>query len=350
MTTTHAAAATPAPAFVIDAGGDTSIGLTDIPLAAARAEADGADGVVVSETKHDPFVSLTLAAQNTERVQLFSGIAVAFARSPMTLAMQANGIQELSGGRLVLGLGSQVQHHNERRISMPWARPAARKRDLVLATKAIWHAWETSERLNCRGEFYTHTLMSPFFDPGPNPHGNAPIWVAAVGERMTETAGEVADGVVAHTFTTRRYLDEVTLPALRRGAATAGRADMPGVSLPAFVAMGRDEAEIRAAAFAVGKQIAFYGSTPAYLPVLELHGWAGVHEALNAASRRGEWQEMASIVTEEIVREFAVIGTPEQVATQLRARYDGVVSRLSFSTPYPVAPELWPRLYAALRS
>lgn len=350
MTTTHAAAATPAPAFVIDAGGDTSIGLTDIPLAAARAEADGADGVVVSETKHDPFVSLTLAAQNTERVQLFSGIAVAFARSPMTLAMQANDIQELSGGRLVLGLGSQVQQHIERRFSMPWSRPAARMRDFVLATKAIWHAWETSERLNYRGEFYTHTLMSPFFDPGPNPHGNAPIWVAAVGERMTETAGEVADGVVAHTFTTRRYLDEVTLPALRRGAATAGRADMPGVSLPAFVAMGRDEAEIRAAAFAVGKQIAFYGSTPAYLPVLELHGWAGVHEALNAASRRGEWQEMASIVTEEIVREFAVIGTPEQVAAQLRARYDGVVSRLSFSTPYPVAPELWPRLYAALRS
>ena len=350
MTTTHSAPASPAAPFVLDAGGDTSIALTRIGPGAARAEADGADGIVVSETKHDPFVSLTLAAQATERVDLFSGIAVAFARSPMTLAMQANDIQELSGGRLVLGLGSQVQQHIERRFSMPWSRPAARMRDFVLATRAIWKAWETGERLNYRGEFYTHTLMSPFFDPGPNPHGNAPIWVAAVGERMTETAGEVADGVVAHTFTTRRYLDEVTLPALRRGAAASGRSDTPGVSLPAFIAMGRDEAEIRAAAMAVGKQIAFYGSTPAYLPVLELHGWAGVHEELNAASRRGEWQTMASIVTEEIVREFAVIGTPEQVAAQLRQRFGGVVSRLSFSAPYPVAPELWPALYAALRA
>ena len=345
MTTTHSAAP-----FLIDAGGDTSIALTGIAPSVARAEADGADGVVVSETKHDPFVALTLAAQATERVQLFSGIAVAFARNPMSLAMQANDIHELSKGRLVLGLGSQVQQHIERRFSMPWSRPAARMRDFVLATRAIWRAWETGGRLNHRGEFYQHTLMSPFFDPGPNPYGTPAVWVAAVGERMTETAGEVADGVVAHTFTTRRYLDEVTLPALRRGAAAAGRDDQPGLSIPAFVAMGRDEAEIMAAALAVGKQIAFYGSTPAYLPVLDLHGWAGVHEELNAASRRGEWEAMASIVTEEIVREFAVVGTPEQVAAQLRARFGGVATRLSFSTPYEVAPELWPRLYAALRA
>lgn len=345
MTTTHSASA-----FRVDAGGDTGIGLAAIAAAAARAEADGADGVVVTETKHDPFISLTLAAQATDRVQLFSGIAVAFARNPMSLAMQANDVHELSHGRLVLGLGSQVQQHIERRFSMPWSRPAARMRDFVLATRAIWDAWRTGERLNYRGEFYQHTLMSPFFDPGPNPYGTPEVWVAAVGERMTETAGEVADGIVAHTFTTRRYLDEVTLPALARGVAAAGRADRPGLSIPAFVATGRDEAEIRAAAIAVSKQIAFYGSTPAYLPVLDLHGWAGVHEELNAASRRGEWQQMASIVTEEIVREFAVVGTPEQVATQLRERFSGVATRISFSTPYEVAPELWPRLYAALRA
>ncbi len=335
--------------FVIDAGGDTGMALAGVAPAAARAEADGADGIVVSETRHDPFVSLVLAAQATERVALFSGIAVAFARNPMSLAMQANDVHELSGGRLVLGLGSQVQQHIERRFSMPWSRPAARMRDFVLATRAIWRAWATGERLNHRGEFYQHTLMSPFFDPGPNPHGNPPVWVAAVGERMTETAGEVADGVVAHTFTTRRYVQEVTLPALRRGAAAAGRENLPGLSVPAFVAMGRDEAEIRAAAVAVARQIAFYGSTPAYLPVLDLHGWVGVHEALNAASRRGEWDAMAGIVTEEIVREFAAVGTPDQVAAQLRQRFDGIATRLSFSTPYEVAPELWPQLYAALR-
>ena len=229
MTTTHPDSAAP---FVLDAGGDTSITLPQIGPAAARAEADGADGVVVSETKHDPFVSLTIAAQATERVDLFSGIAVAFARSPMTLAMQANDIQELSGGRLVLGLGSQVQQHIERRFSMPWSRPAARMRDFVLATRAIWSAWETGERLNYRGEFYTHTLMSPFFDPGPNPHGNAPIWVAAVGERMTETAGEVADGVVAHTFTTRLSWRS-GVPARSHTATVKPEAPISAVSMTA---------------------------------------------------------------------------------------------------------------------
>ena len=335
--------------FAIDAGGDLSASLTNTGAHAAQAERLGADGVILTETKHDPFVSLALAAQATERLRLFVAIAVAFSRNPMTVATAANDIQEISGGRLLLGLGSQVQQHIERRFSMPWSHPAARMKDFVEAVRAIWRAWETGERLNHRGEFYTHTLMSPFFSPGPNPYGNPPIWLAAVGPRMTEVVGEVGDGLVAHPFTTRRYVDEVTLPALGRGAARTGR-EVPGIALPAFVAMGRDEAEIRFAAAEIAKQIAFYGSTPTYLPVLDLHGWAAAGEAMNAASRRGEWEAMGALVTEEMLREFAAVGTPEQVAAQLRARWGDVVERLTFSAPYDVAPELWAELYRALRS
>jgi len=333
----------------IDAGGDLSGSLVNTPAHAKQAEELGADGVILTETKHDPFVALTMAAQATTRIDLFVAIAVAFARNPMTLAMAANDIQEISGGRFILGLGSQVQQHIERRFSMPWSHPAARMKDFVLATRAIWSSWATGERLQYRGEFYSHTLMTPFFSPGPNPHGNPPVWLAAVGERMTETAGEVADGMVAHPFTTRRYIDEVTIPALRRGASAAGRDTVPGIALPVFVAIGRDEQEVRAAAIEVGKQIAFYGSTPTYLPVLDIHGWADRAEQLSAAARRGEWESMGSIVTEEMLHEFAVVGSPEQVAAGIRARYGDVLERVTFSAPYPVARETWAALYEALR-
>jgi len=335
--------------FLIDAGGDAGATLAMIESGAIQAEADGADAVLLSETKHDPFVAMTLVAKATERVQIFSAIAVAFARNPMTVAMAASDVHELSGGRVILGLGSQVQAHIEKRFSMPWSQPVARMRDFIEAIRDIWHSWETGERLNHRGEFYTHTLSTPFFAPEPNPHGYPPIWLAAVGERMTKAAGAVADGLVAHTFTTRRYMDEVTLPALREGAAEAGR-ELPGIAIPAFIAMGDDEREITRAAFAVGRQIAFYGSTPTYRPVLEVHGWGDRQETLNAAIRRGEWDALPGIVTEEMVREFAAVGTPEQVAQQLRSRWGGIATRLSFSAPYEVRPEQWRRLYAALRA
>jgi len=334
--------------FLIDAGGDAGAGLADIETGAAAFEALGADAMVVSETRHDAFVAAALAARATSRMQIFTGIAVALARNPMTVAYAANDLQELSGGRFVLGLGSQVQAHIEKRFSMPWSQPAARMAEFIGAVREIWAAWASGERPRHRGEHYTHTLMTPFFDPGPNPHGSPEVWLAAVGERMTATAGAVADGLIAHPFTTPRYLAEVTLPALARGAAEAGRST-PGVALQAFVAMGRDEAEIRQAALATARQIAFYGSTPTYLPVLELHGWGAKQEELNDAIRRGDWGALGGILTEEMVREFAAVGTPEQVAAQLTARYGDAVSRLGFYTPYEVAPELWSALYAALR-
>ena len=276
--------------------------------------------------------------------------AVAFARNPMTTALLADDLQLVSGGRFVLGLGSQIKPHIERRFSMPWSHPAKRMREYVSAIRAIWASWETGERLNFRGEFYTHTLMSPMFSPGPNPHGNPPIALAAVGTLMTETAGEVADGFLSHSFTTRRYLDEVSIPALLRGRAAAGRAgESIEISLPALVAIGSTDAELGTAITAIKKQIAFYGSTPAYKGVLELHGWDGLHETLHAASVRGEWDAMADAVSDEVLAEFAMVGTPAEVAAGLRERFGGVVSRLSFSTPYPVAEGTWGEVLAGLR-
>ncbi len=334
--------------FAIDAGGDSSSSLTNTADHARLAEQLGADGVILTETKHDSFVSLTLAAEATERVELFSAITVALSRNPMTVAVAANDIHELSHGRLLLGLGSQVQQHIEKRFSMPWSSPAARMKEFVLAVRSIWSAFETGERLNFRGELYTHTIMTPFFSPGPNPYGHPPIWLAAVGPKMTEVVGEVADGLVAHPFTTRAYVDEVTLPALRAGASQSGRA-VPGIAFPVFVAMGETPTEIHAAALEVGKQIAFYGSTPAYQPVLAIHGWEAKGEQLNAAVKRGEWGEIGKIVDEAMLREFACVGTPAQVAAQLQARYGEVAARITFSAPYEVSTELWSELYRELR-
>jgi probable F420-dependent oxidoreductase len=336
--------------FLIDAGGDVSTTPLDVETAAAAAEAAGYDGMIVAETKHDPFVALALAARGTERIALTSGIAVAFARNPMTIAMAANDIQLVSGGRFLLGLGSQVKAHIERRFSMPWSQPAARMAEYVEAVRAIWHAWATGERLRFTGEFYTHTLMSPFFDPGPNPHGNPPIWIAAVGEGMAETAGRVADGVIGHSFTTRRYLDEVTIPAIARGRDAAGRdPGSVGLSVPAFVAVGTTQAELDVAVEATRRQVAFYGSTPAYRGVLELHGWGDLSPKLNELSRKGRWSDMGALVTDEMLAEFAVIGTPAEVARGVRERFAGRVTRLSFYAAYPVAASTWDELLTAVR-
>jgi probable F420-dependent oxidoreductase len=246
--------------FKIDLGGDFLADPLRVEAAAVRAEADGYHGVLVAETRHDPFLGLSLAARGTSRIELRSAIAVAFARNPMTTAVLANDLQLISGGRFRLGLGSQVRQHIERRFGMPWSRPAARMREYISAIRAIWASWATGERLDFEGELYHHTLMTPFFDPGPNPHGNPPILLAGVGERMTEVAGQVADGFLCHSLTTGRYLKEVTLPALRRGRAEGGAAlDGFSLSLPALVVVGRSREEQDSAAAATRRQIAFYG-------------------------------------------------------------------------------------------
>ncbi|MFB2579929.1 TIGR03617 family F420-dependent LLM class oxidoreductase [Herbiconiux sp. P15] len=330
--------------FLIDAGGDVASNPLESEAEAVRAEADGYDGVLAIELKHDPFVSLALSARATERVRLTSAIAVAFARNPMNTAMLANDIQLISGGRFVLGLGSQVKAHIERRFDMPWSHPARRMREYVQAVRAIQHAFETGERLKFEGEFYSHTLLPPMFSPGANPHGAPPIVVAGVGELMTEVVGEVAEGLLVHPLTTRRYLDEVTLPALAKGRATSGRSDAVELSLPAFVAIGESQESLDVAVRAVRKQIAFYGSTPSYRGVLEVNGWGELYEPLHAGSVRGDWEAMADLVPDSMLAEIAVVGSPAEVAAGLRARFGGVIQRISFNAPYPVDPSIWSEL------
>ncbi len=316
--------------------------LSGAGAAAAELEDQGYDGIWTAETSHDPFFPLLLAAQRTERVELGTGIAVAFARNPMNLAQIAWDLQAASKGRFILGLGSQIKPHITKRISMPWSHPAARMREMILAIRAIWASWNDGTKLDFQGDFYTHTLMTPFFDPGPNPHGNAKIFLAGVGELMTEVAGEVCDGFLCHAFTTERYLREVTLPALERGAAKAGRtlADIE-ISGPAFVVTGTNEDELAASKAGTQQQIAFYGSTPAYRGVLELHGWGDLQDELNRMSKEGKWKEMGELITDDILEAFAVVAEPEQIAAGLSQRYGDEVQRLSFYAPYTSDPERW---------
>lgn len=335
--------------FALETAGDVHDGPIEFEATAVRAEADGYDGIGATELQHDPFISIAVAARSTTTIQLGTSIAVAFARNPMSVAETANDLQLLSGGRFTLGLGSQIKPHIERRFSMPWSSPAARMRDFVLAVRAIQQSWQSGEKLDYRGEFYQHTLMTPMFAPRPNPHGAPRIAIAGVGPLMTEVAGEVADGWLAHTFTTPQFLREVSLPALRRGFEKAGReASGFDVSLPAFVAVGTSQPELDAAIRATKKQIAFYGSTPAYASVLELHGWGGVAEQLNAGSRRGEWDAMTELITDEMLAEFSAVGSPAEVAAQLRSRFTGIATRLAFAFSYPVDPAVAQQIVTAI--
>jgi probable F420-dependent oxidoreductase len=310
--------------------------------AGRRAEEQGYAGAWAAETSHDPFMPLLMAAEATTTLELGTGIAVAFARTPMTTAVVANDLQQYSQGRLMLGLGSQIKAHIEKRFSMPWSHPAPRMREFILAMRAIWDCWANGTKLDFRGEFYTHTLMTPFFNPGPSEYGPPRVFLAAVGERMTEVAGEVADGMLVHGFTTERYLREVTLPALERGWQAGGRtrADFQ-LSMPSFVVTGRTDEEKEQAATAVRAQIAFYGSTPAYRGVLELHGWGGLQDELNPLSKQGQWEQMGRLIDDDVLHTFAVVAEPEDVAGELLARFGDVVDRISFYTPYSTATDLW---------
>jgi len=319
---------------------------------AVEAEQRGYDGAWVPEVAHDPFLSLAVAATRTEKLQLGTNIAVAFARNPMSLAVVANDLQLYSKGRFLLGVGSQIKPHITKRFSMPWSAPAERMREFLLAMRAIWHSWATGERLHFEGQFYTHTLMTPFFDPGPNPYGNPPIILAGVGPRMTRVAGEVADGFFVHGYTTVRYLREATLPALLEGRAAAGKDDLDEFEISGipFIVTGPDDASVEAADAAVRKQIAFYGSTPAYRPVLDLYGWGDLSEELNALSKRGEWDEMGRRITDEMLHEFAIVAPPDKVAEQLVAKYGDVFTRTGFYAPYPMPEGFWEPIMRELQA
>lgn len=309
---------------------------------AARAlEAAGFDGVYTFEGPGDPFLPIALAAGTTERVTLMTAVAIAFARSPMTLAYVANDLQRLARGRFVLGLGSQIRAHVERRFSQPWSRPAARMREYVQALRAIWDAWQEGSPLRFRGQFYTHTLMTSFFDPGPNPYGPPPVYLAGVGPRMTAVAGEVADGFLLHPLHTEASLRELTLPALWRGLETGKRERHTLVlGAQAMVAAGRTAEERAAGDAAVRAQIAFYGSTPAYRPVLACQGLEALGEELNRLPKRGRWAEMAERVPDALVEAVALRGTPEQAAARARARYGDLAERLLLVAPTPQGAQM----------
>ncbi|HEY7439092.1 MAG TPA: LLM class F420-dependent oxidoreductase [Acidimicrobiia bacterium] len=312
-------------------------------IASAQAQEEiGYDGLWSAETGHDPFFPLVVAAEHTERIELGTGIAVAFARNPMTLASIGHDVQAYSQGRFILGLGSQVKAHIEKRFAMPWSHPAARMRELILAMRAIWESWDEGTKLDFRGEFYQHTLMTPFFNPGPNRYGPPKVFLAAVGERMTEVAGEVADGIILHGFTTERYVREVTMPALERGWKKAGktRADFQ-LSGPLFVVTGTNDDELAKAIAGTKQQIAFYGSTPAYRGVLELHGWGDLQPELNTLSKQGKWKEMGELIDDDVLHTFAVVAEPEDIPRLLLERYGDIVDRLSFYAPYASDPARW---------
>ncbi len=323
--------------------------LTNARERSAMFESWGYDGVFTAELKHDPFLPALVAAEATERIEIGTGIAVAFARNPMTLANLGYDLQRHSGGRFILGLGSQIEPHITKRFSMPWSSPSSRMRELVLAVRAIWECWESGGDLDFRGEFYTHTLMTPMFDPGPNPHGSPKVFLAGVGPRMTEVAGEVADGFVAHGFTTPDYFWARTLPALERGLSKSGRTlDDFEISMPLFIAEeGGDDSIGRTQP--VRKQLAFYGSTPAYRPVLDHHGWGDLQPQLNALSKQGRWDEMAGLIDDDVVEAFAVRARPGQIADRVAERYGGVLDRLQFSAPVADDPETWRPVVAALK-
>jgi len=329
---------------------DTGIGanLAAIPARTREAEAAGLDCLWAAETTNDPFLSLVLAAEHSERVSIGTSIAIAFARNPMSLAYTTNQLQEFSQGRLILGLGSQVRAHIQKRFSAEWSRPAARMREFVLALRAVWGSWNDGSTLDFRGDFYTHTLMTPLFSPRPHAFGSPRVFLAAVGERMTEVAGEVADGVITHGLSSPRYVREVTLPAIELGLRKSGRARGEfEVTCPGFVAVVENEEQETKARAAMRRQLAFYGSTPAYRPVLDLHGWGELQPELYECSRRGAWDEMSGLVNDEMLDTFAIVTYPGSLAGELRLRYGGVADRINVAW---WRKSWWPAVGEELRS
>jgi probable F420-dependent oxidoreductase len=304
--------------------------LKDVPAISRAAEEIGFDALWTQETQHDPFLPCALIAEHTTKLNMGTAIAVSFARSPANLAYTAWDLAAQSGGRFILGLGTQVKAHIERRFGMPWPESVTGKlREQIQVLRAMWDCWQNGTKLNFRGEYYKITLMSPFFNAGPIANPNIPIYIAGVNRGLARLAGELCEGFHAHPFNSPRYLKEVILPGIAEGAAKAGRnRNDISVAATAFVATTPEEE-----AFA-RMQIAFYASTPSYHPVMELHGWGGTAEKLSGFASKGEWAEMPMLITDEILAEFCLITTQDTLAHELKKRYDGIADRLALYTPF----------------
>jgi len=325
--------------------------LDNVADAAEEIESNGYDGIFSFEGQHDPFFPLLLAAEHTERVALTTAVAIAFARNPMNLAQIAYDLQLASHGRFRLGLGTQIKPHIEKRFSMPWSSPVERMRELVLAIRAIWARWHEGTKLDFRGDFYRHTLMTPFFDPGPNPYGLPRIFLGGVGPRMTELAGEVADGFIVHPFGSERSMRELTVPAVQRGAERSGRrlADVE-IAFPLMAVVADTEEQLAQGRDAMRPRLAFYGSTPAYKVILDVHGWGDLQPELNRLTKTGDWGAMSALITDEMVDAFCVLGTPDDIGPRVLARYGDLVQRVSFDTSTRLDTDRVTRVLAGLRA
>ncbi|RJP46841.1 MAG: TIGR03617 family F420-dependent LLM class oxidoreductase [Anaerolineaceae bacterium] len=304
--------------------------LKDVPAIAKAAEAIGFDVLWTSETQHDPFLPCTLIAEHTDRLNFGTAIAVSFSRSPANLAYTAWDLAAQSGGRFILGLGTQVKAHIERRFGMPWPESVMGKlREQIQVIRAFWDCWQNGTKLNFRGEYYKISLMSPFFNGGAIENPNIPIYIAGVNTKLAQLAGELCEGFHAHPFHSPRYLREVILPAIGDGAkkAESGK-QKTKISATAFVATSPEEE-----AFA-RMQISFYASTPSYRAVMDLHGWGETAEKLSGFAAKGEWAEMPMLITDEMLGEFCLRTTPERLAADLKSRYNGLADRLTLYTPF----------------
>jgi len=313
--------------------------LHEVPAVATQVEADAFDGLYTFEGPHDPFLALLLAAEHTSRVELMTAVAIALARNPMTVAQLAWDLNTASAGRAIIGLGSQIRPHIERRFSMPWSNPAARMREFVGAMRAIFECWDHGTPLRFDGEYYRHTLMTPFFTPEPQPCEPPRIFLAGVGPALTRAAGDAADGFFAHPFSTPDYLRSRTLPALAEGERGT-RSDFE-IAWPVMIATGNTDAEREAAEFATRGQIAFYASTPAYRPVLAHHDRGELQPEFNRLSKLGDWEPMIALVDDELLDLIAVRGTPQECGTELARRTVGLVDRVAINAPYVAAPSVW---------
>jgi probable F420-dependent oxidoreductase len=306
------------------------IELKDVPAVAKAAEEIGFDALWTQETQHDPFLPCVLIAEHTTRLRAGTAIAVSFARSPANIAYTAWDLAAQSDGRFILGLGTQVKAHIERRFGQPWPESATGKlREQIEVIRAFWDCWQNGTKLNYRGKYYKLTLMSPFFNPGAIEHPNIPIYIAGVNTGLAKLAGELCDGFHVHPFHSPRYLSEVILPAMEEGAKKERRKrEDVTILVNAFVATTPEEMNFARA------QISFYASTPSYRPVMDLHGWTGVAEKLSAHAARGEWAEMPTLITDEMLNEFAVVTAESNLADELKTRYKGIADRLTLYTPF----------------
>lgn len=317
--------------------------LGTVPEDARAVEEAGLDGWFVGEGKHDPFLLAAMAAEHTERISVGTAVAIAFARNPMSVAYQAHDLQQLSDGRFYLGLGTQIPAHIVGRFGGTWSEPVHRMREFVAALRAIWASWRDGTELEFRGQYYRHTLMPAAFRPEFPVPMDPPIYLAGVGPGMVRLAGEVADGLVCHVFNSPEYLAEIILPSLRAGAVAAGR-DVADIDICAMVAVttGATEDQRDLARETARKQVAFYASTPAYKPVLKVHGWSGLHEELHALSQIGRWDVMAECVDDTMLETFVVHAPdPGGVGSAVATRYRGTVDRVLVTSSSDFSSSEW---------